>query len=269
MVHSTSAKQRAATVLAGLALVALLSGCAGRGQRDGDRVAEWIDGQPFVTSADASVSGDAMSPGASFTMTLDSAISDEQIAELAASAGRKVREAGWPHADLVWQLGDERSFSNRGGSATMLIFFGMRHEPRYLTASARGTGDCGQFFCVTIADSDADRLLAEVEQLLELAEEAGGVQSNLDFQAMSADGRYRVTAEPVAPVEMAVALWKQIAAEVPLETAWAWVIPPIGELPASQRLTLTVADEAARDAVEQLAVRQSEVEVRVSVLGAE
>ena len=242
-----------------------LSGCARPGQPDGDRVAEWIDAQDWVRSASASVNDDPWSPGISLTMEVDSAIPDDELYALAAASDRRAHDAGWSAATLTWELGDGRSFSNLGGGATLKVFLGMRNESRYLVASARGSGDCGPLFCVTIADSDPAALHAEVEHLLELADEAGGVQTNLDFDATSRDGRFVVTAQPDASSKASVDLLEQIMAAVPVETGRAWVVQPVGDIPAAPMLDLVVPDEAAKAAAEQIAATQSVVEVEVDV----
>jgi len=249
------------------AVAALLSGCSRPGQSDGDRVAEWIDGQNWVESAVADVSTDPWSPSIAVSIQLDPDVPDDELFDLARAADRKAHDAGWSSAYLTWELGDGRSFSNLGGGATLAVFLGIRDDPRYLVASARGSGDCGGFFCVTLDDDDPAVLHAAVTELLDLAAEAGGVQENLEFDAVSADGRYRVSALPDAPVDRAVALWQQIAASIPLESARAWAVQPVGDIPPSQMLDVTVADVAAEAAVQHLAATQSLVEVSVSVAG--
>ncbi len=256
-----------AGALTAVALAALLSGCAQPGQADGAHVAEWIDSQDWVQSATASVSTDPWSPSISLTMQLDPDVPDDELYDLAAAADEKAGDAGWSNRYLTWELGDGRSFSNLGGGATAKVFFGMRHDPRYLVASARGSGDCGPFFCVTVAESDPEALQREVEHLLELADAAGGVQENLEFDAVSADGRFTVTSQPDASSRDSVALWQEIAQTVPLQSARAWVVQPVGDIPAAPMLTITVADEAAAASAEQIAATQSPVEVTVTVSG--
>jgi len=257
----------AGVLLAG-AVAALLSGCSRPGQSDGDRVASWINEQDWVESASAGVSTDPWSPGVGFTIVVDPTIPDDDLHDLAAASEKKAQEAGWSDPYLVWHVGDGRSFSN-ADRAAFPVFMGLRDDHRYLVASARGDGDCGNFYCVTLEASEPAVLLQAVTHLLSLADAAGGVQENLDFSAASADGRFTVSAQPDAAVDASVAVWEQIAESVPLVSAWAWVVEPVGDIPASPMLNITVADEAAATTAQQIAAGQSAVEVRVTVTGAE
>ncbi len=255
------------------ALVALLaasaaglSGCAEPGAGDARQVADWIGAQPHVESAESSVSTDPWNHGVSFLVRVDPAISDEELTALAGAAERRARDAGWEHPSLNWYLGENQAFSELGGDATLAVFLGLRHDPRYLAVGARGNAPCGTFYCVTLASSEPAVLLGAVEHLLALAADAGGVQSNLEFRAVSADGLFAVTAEPDAPADAAVALWQRIAAEVPLAAADAWVVEPVGELPPTQTLEITVADSAAASTAQAVAENGGAVTLRVTTL---
>jgi hypothetical protein len=261
---STPLRRLATALLVAAAAVTMLSGCSRPAQADGDRVAEWIAQQRHVSAAEASVSTDPWSPGVDFRMTVDAAISNDELARLAAAAERRARDAGWPEPYLVWDVGADRSFSN-GDGAALQIFIGMRDDPRFLVASARGTGECGYFYCVTIRESDPETLHEAVVDLLALAEQAGGVQENLDFTAVSADGDFSVTARPDAPSDASVELWARLAGEVPIDSARAWVVGPVGDLPAGPILHLEVPDEAARAAAETLAATRSAVELDIAI----
>lgn len=253
-----------ASALAACAVIVVASGCTQPSQGDGDRVAEWIDAQNWVTSASASVSTDPWSPGAGFTMVVDPSIPDHDLRDLAAASEKKAREAGWSDPYLVWEVGEQLSFSN-ADRAAFPVFTAMRADPRFLTASARGTGDCGNFYCVRIADASPTALHDAVTHLLALADAAGGVQENLEFDAVSADGRFAVSAEPDAAVDDAVALWRRIADEHALEGAHARVVQPVGDIPAVQLLDITVADEPAAAAAQSLAAAFPDVELTVTV----
>jgi len=263
-----AARRMLAGALVAGAVAALLTGCSRPSQSDGDRVAEWIDAQNWVESASAGVSTDPWSPGAGFTITVDPSIPDDDLHDLAAAGEKKAQEAGWSDPYLVWEVGDGRSFSN-ADRAAFPVFVKLRNDPRYLVASARGDGECGTFYCVTVEASEPAVLLQAVKHLLSLADAAGGVQENLDFDATSSDGRFTVSAKPDAAVDASVAVWLQIAETVPLVSASAWVVEPVGDIPASPMLNLTVADEAAAATAQQIAATQSAVEVRVAVEGAD
>jgi hypothetical protein len=248
-------------------LVIGLSGCS-PGPDDGQRVADWIADQEYVTAAEASVSQDPWNKGIDLTVDVDPAVSDDDLIQLASAAEKRARDAGWDTPFLSYDLGDGRSFSNLGGRPTLGVFLAIRGVDDYVVASARGTGDCGGIFCVAL-DTDAPdapvELLTEVHHLLDLAAANGGVQSNLDFTATSTDGRFRVSAEPLAPIDDAVEFWRRIAQRVPIDAASARSIEPVGDIPPAQLLDLTVPDEATKALIDAAAATQTPVEVTVTV----
>jgi hypothetical protein len=254
-----------AVAVLGVALGVALCGCAEPGPADGQRVADWIAGQPHVESAEASVSEDPWNRGVSLTVQVDSGISDDDLVVLAEAAEKRAEDAGWEHPFLSYDLGDGRSFSNLGGRPTLDVFLGIRGDDDYVIASARGDGDCGGIFCVTLETDAPEELSAEVNALLDLAQKSGGVQENLDFSASSVDGRFRVSAEPDAPSGDAVEFWRRIAPRVPIDQASAWSIEPVGDIPPDQILDLTVPDEATKAQIDAFAAAQTAVDVRVSV----
>ncbi|SDY74673.1 hypothetical protein [Herbiconiux ginsengi] len=255
----------AAVVVLSVALVAALTGCAGPGTDDGQRVADWIAGQDHVIGAESYVSEDPWNKGVDLTVQVEPDIDDDDLIALADAAEKRARDAGWDNPFLSYDLGNGRSFSNLGGRATLDVFLGIRDDDHYVIASARGNGDCGGIFCVTVDADDPGALLAEVDHLLELADRAGGVQTNLTFTASSADGTARVSAEPSAPIDEAVEIWQRLAATVPIEQGGAWSIEPVGDLPPLQTLELTVPDEAAKAQIDAVAAAQTRVDVRVTV----
>ncbi|MGD8193853.1 hypothetical protein ACEXQB_005080 [Herbiconiux sp. P18] len=257
---------RGATV-AGVLVAAALSGCARPGQQDADRVATWIGSQDQVVSARASATTETMSsPGVEFEIAVDPAVSDDDLRDLAAASERRAQEAGWPRPRLIWHVGEGRSFSN-GDRAAFEVFTRLRDDPRWLELSARGDGDCGAFYCVRIAETDPASLQRAVVELLALAEDAGGVQQNLEFDAVSADGDFRVSAQPAAGSEASVALWQRVAADVPLVSAWAWVVSSAEGHPATLLLDLEVPDDTARAAAERIAATEPGVQTTVTVSG--
>ncbi|WP_382308840.1 hypothetical protein [Herbiconiux sp. UC225_62] len=248
-----------------VALTTTLTGCAGPGADDGQRVADWIADQPQVTGAESYVSDDPWNKGVDLTVQVDPAIGDDDLIALAEAAEKRARDAGWENPFLSYELGGGRSFSNLGGRATLDVFLGIRGDDDFVVASARGNGDCGGIFCVIVDTDDPQALHAQVGHLLDLAEEAGGVQTNLTFTAASTDGRASVSAEPDAPIDEAVEIWQRLAATVPIEQGSARSIEPVGDLPPLQALDLTVPDEAAKAQIDAFAAAQATVDVRVSV----
>jgi hypothetical protein len=244
---------------------AALCGCTRLDAANGRQVAESIAGHDHVTSADASVDADTWSPSIDVSVMVDPDISDGDLADLALSADRTAADAGWSDRFIGVSVGQGHSFSTLGGAATLGVFLGMRHDDRYLVASARGSGDCAGFFCVVVADDEPTTLLRDVRHLLDLARSAGGVQSNLTFGASDPSGRWVVEAEPGAGIDTAVALWQRIADAVPLLAARAWPVEPVGDLPSLQSLDLIVPDADAQAAAEAIASLQSAVEVTVTV----
>ncbi|MGD8168802.1 hypothetical protein ACEXOS_016425 [Herbiconiux sp. P16] len=255
-----------AVLIPGAVAVALaLSGCAPPGPSDGQRVADWIAEQEHVTGTTSYVSEDPWNRFVDLTVQVDPAISDDELVALSEAAQNRAEAAGWENPFLTYELGDGRSFSNLGGAPTLGVFLGIRNDDAYVIASARGNGDCGGIFCVTLDTDAPEMLLASVNAMLDLAEESGGVQTNLDFTAASTDGRFRVSAEPLAPIDDAVGFWRRIAGRVPIDHGSAWSIEPVGDIPPHQILDLTVPDEATKTQVETYAATQTRVEVRVSV----
>ncbi|GAA2233731.1 hypothetical protein GCM10009851_18410 [Herbiconiux moechotypicola] len=256
----------AALVAVGTAAAAM-SGCVARpGDDDARQVEEWIEQQEWVLSATSSTSDDPWSASASFITQLDPAIPDDDLERLATEAERRADGKGWPAVYLTWELGDDRSFSNLGGAATLDVFLALRDEASFETFTARGANECSAY-CATIDAESPAGLLAAVERMRATAEEVGGVQRNLGFTATDPGSTFWVTAELDAPVDEAVAVWESLVAAgtVSIKSARAWVVEPVGDLPPDQLLDVTVADEASRIAAEQLAAGQSAVEVRVSV----
>ncbi|MCS5717343.1 hypothetical protein N1027_04240 [Herbiconiux sp. CPCC 205763] len=242
-----------------------LSGCAAPGPSDGQRVADWVAEQEHVTGADSYVSEDPWNQFLDLTILVDPAISDDDLVTLSEAVENRAEDAGWEHPFLTYTLGDGRSFSNLGGAPTLGVFLGIRNDDDYVIASARGDGDCGGIFCVTLDADSPEALLVEVNAMLDLARESGGVQTNLDFTATSTDGRFRVSAEPLAPIDDAVEFWRRIAPRVSIDHGSAWSIEPVGDIPPHQFLDLTVPDEVTKAQVETYAATQTRVEVRVEV----
>ena len=251
----------ASMVLAASAIAGLVTGCAGPSDSDVQAVTDWIADQPHVTAVQSAVDDDPWSRSVSLSIEVEAGISDDDLRRLAPAAAR--RAANLPDPYLVWQVGEGHSFSNLGGAATLEVFLGLRHDSRYEVVSARGGSDCSGFFCVVLDDDDPAVLLDQVDRMLALAQRAGGVQPNLPFEAQSADGRFVVGAQPEAPVDEAVALLTTIAARVPVEHARVTPIEAVGDIPSAQLLDLWVSDEQGRLVAQQIADRQSLVEVSV------
>lgn len=273
-----------------------LSGCSAPGDSVAEGVAGWIADQTWVESAEGAVNEDPWSPSTSFTIHVDPAIPDDDLVSLVIESDKRAADSGVPNRSLLWQVGADQSFSDLGGRATLDVFLGLRHDERFTTVSARGDASCGPIFCVTLteaaasaategggdsdsdtrsgtgSDSDSDLtpdpvpLLDAVTDMLALADEAGGVQTNLAFDAVTPDGRFRVTAQPDAPVDDAVALWDAIAAQVPLHSATAWVVQPVGDIPPAQLLDITVLDPESQATAETIASTWPTVELRPTLL---
>ncbi|MGD8168249.1 hypothetical protein ACEXOS_013580 [Herbiconiux sp. P16] len=253
-------------ILAAVAVAVLaLAGCTLPDEANGQRLADWIAEQDHVNSATPNVQIDRWERRIGLKISIAPDISDDELTALASAVERRTHDSGWSDPAIDFDLGHGRSFSNAGGAPTLAVFLGMRHEERYLVASARGRGGCDAFFCVTMTDDDPIVLLHEVNRLLAVAQDVGDIQCNLDFGASDESRRSVVVAEPDAPIDDAVRLWKAIAQIVPLTSGYAWPIEPVGDLPPAQMLELEVPNDAAQAVAEAVAARQSRVDVTVTV----
>lgn len=257
------APARLVSAVTTVALMGLLSGCAGPGADVGARVAEWVEEQEHVLSASSWVSDDPWNKAITIDMVLEPDIGDAELIAVTTAAERRAREAGWEHPFIGATVGEGESYSNLGGRVTLDVFLALRDDPRYPVFSARGDGDCGGFFCVELPTTDPAELLAAAKQMLAAADEAGGVQPNLTFTATTPDGLLVVTAQPSAPIDDSVALLEHLSEQgVPILSAHAWPVEPVGDLPSLQLLDITVPDPAAVDLAESLATSHPTVELR-------
>jgi hypothetical protein len=260
---SSTATLPAVAVIAVVALAGLLSGCAGPGADVGARVAEWVEEQDHVLSATSWVSDDPWNKAITIDMVLEPDIGDAELIDVTTAAERRARESGWEHPLVGATVGEGESYSNLGGRVTLDVFLALRDDPRYPVLSARGEGGCGGFFCVELPSSDPAELLAAVKQMLAAADEAGGVQTNLTFTATTPDDLLAVTAQPLAPIDDSVALLEHLSAQqVPILSARAWPVEPVGDLAPLQLLDITVPDAAAVALAESLAAAYPTVELR-------
>lgn len=258
----TAAVRTAAVAVAGAALLGGLSGCAAPDAADGRRVAEWVGEQEHVLSASSWVSEDPWSRAITIEMDLDPRIDDADLLAVTADAHRRARDAGWHDPVIAGSLGDDESYSDLGGRVTIDVFLALRGDPGHTVLSARGDDVCGGIFCMEVDSSDPAMLHAAVLRMLEVAADAGGVQSNLTFTATSSDGLVVVTAQPEAPIDESVALLERLEREVPVVSARAWPVQPVGDLPPQQILDVTVADAEAVALAEALAREHPSVELR-------
>ena len=235
-----------------------LTGCTHGGDAQAREVAAEIAGYDGVLDAE----GDAVTEYdsvLSLTIDLDPELGDDELVALVHRIEERSQRSGWSQQWNLYRLGDDRAYANTMGENALAVLVGIRADPAYTEAYAGGGGEGvrGSFF---VAGPPVDELLGHYHHLVELAEDAGGVQTNLQFTAATAEGDVTVSGTYLVAPEGAVAELQALMQEFAIDRAWALALETDAQL-----LNVWVADADVQAAVETRAAEQQLVDVRVYV----
>ena len=237
-------------------LVLTLAGCfGGKDDAAASEVADWIAEQDGVTSA----TGEALSEYdtiLSLDVGIEPEISDDDLVDLAHLIDDHAAHAGWSQYQIGYHLAEDRAFASLGGDATLQVFLAIRHLS-YTQAFARGGGEGSKGFFY-ISQPTSDGLENELQGLVDIAHDVGGIQSNLEFTAASDDGLFTVSGTYDEAPTAAAAEWRSLAETHRFDKVWALAIET-----GAQILNVWVPDAETQAAVQAEAALQNEVDVRV------